>query len=290
MIGSTVLPPSLELRRGDQQLTRVLVPGPLKNSATGAVSTTRPFRITATRSQMSATTPRLWVTRTIPEATLVAQLADEIEHLRLHGDVERRGRLVGDDQLRVGRDRARDEHALRHATGDLVRVLPHDVLGVRDARPGGADQPAVPRPRRRHRAAPHAERRRAAGGWSWSGRGWSSAPVARRRSAMPRTGPQRVRCDPRISTPSNRTEPPRTAAFAGQDAEHRERCLRLAGARLADETDDLAATHVEIDAAHDLAMLVAARRIGDPQRAHAQQRARRACGPQIRDSSAASSR
>ncbi len=58
---------------------------------------------------------------------------EHVEHLRLHGDVERRRRLVGEQQLRAGRERDRDAHALAQAAGELVRVVAHAPFGVGDA-------------------------------------------------------------------------------------------------------------------------------------------------------------
>ena len=49
------------------------------------------------------------------------QLHQEVEDLRAHGDVERRDRLVADDERRVGRERARDRHPLPLPTGQLER-------------------------------------------------------------------------------------------------------------------------------------------------------------------------
>ena len=46
------------------------------------------------------------------------------EHLRLHGDVEGRRRLVGDDELRAPGHRHGDHGPLAHAAGELVRILP----------------------------------------------------------------------------------------------------------------------------------------------------------------------
>ena len=45
------------------------------------------------------------------------------QHLRLHGDVERRRGLVGDDELGAAGHRHGDDRALAHAAGELVRVL-----------------------------------------------------------------------------------------------------------------------------------------------------------------------
>ena len=55
-----------------------------------------------------------------PERLL--QLGEQVEHLRLHRDVERRHRLVADQQLRVERERARDADALALAAGEFVRI------------------------------------------------------------------------------------------------------------------------------------------------------------------------
>ena len=56
------------------------------------------------------------------EIEALADLVEQLEHLRLHRDVERRDRLVGDQHLRLHRERARDADALALAAGELVRV------------------------------------------------------------------------------------------------------------------------------------------------------------------------
>ena len=56
------------------------------------------------------------------------QLPDQVEDLRLDGDVERGRGLVGDEQLGLSGERPRDRYPLRHAAGKLVRV----PLGDRD--------------------------------------------------------------------------------------------------------------------------------------------------------------
>ena len=43
---------------------------------------------------------------------LTLEPGDQLEDLALRGDVERRGRLVGDQQMRFQRHRHRDHHAL----------------------------------------------------------------------------------------------------------------------------------------------------------------------------------
>ena len=52
--------------------------------------------------------------------------------LHLDGDVERRGRLVGDQEVGLGDQHHRDHHALAHAARDLVRVEVVDPLRVAD--------------------------------------------------------------------------------------------------------------------------------------------------------------
>jgi hypothetical protein len=66
-------------------------------------------------------------------AVLLLQARTPAEHLGLHGHVERRGGLVGDEDRRPARDRAGDQHALRHAARDLVRIAAQDP--VRSASP-----------------------------------------------------------------------------------------------------------------------------------------------------------
>ena len=58
---------------------------------------------------------------------------EQVEDLRLDGHVERRGRLVGDQQRRIVGQRHRDHHALPLAAGELVRERLQPVLGVGEA-------------------------------------------------------------------------------------------------------------------------------------------------------------
>ncbi len=66
-------------------------------------------------------------------AELAAQAGHDFEDLRLDGDVERGGWLVGEEELRVAGKRHGDHHALAHAAGELVRVVVEAVAGFRDA-------------------------------------------------------------------------------------------------------------------------------------------------------------
>ena len=56
---------------------------------------------------------------------------EQLQDLRLDRHVERGRRLVGDQQLRLARERHPDHHALAHAAGQLVRVLLRTPLRAR---------------------------------------------------------------------------------------------------------------------------------------------------------------
>ncbi|CFM93886.1 Uncharacterised protein [Bordetella pertussis] len=59
-------------------------------------------------------------------AHFLLQLADQLQDLRLDRDIQRRGRLVGDQQRGLAGQRHGDHHALAHAAGKLVRMTVHD--------------------------------------------------------------------------------------------------------------------------------------------------------------------
>ena len=65
-------------------------------------------------------------------AEAVLHVLQQIEDLRLDGDVERGGRLVGDDEFRLAGQRHRDHDALAHAAGELVRVIMQAAGGIGD--------------------------------------------------------------------------------------------------------------------------------------------------------------
>ena len=79
------------------------------------------------------------------EVELLLQLLEEVEHLGLHGDVESRHRLVGNDEVRLQDQGPGDADPLALAAGELVRVS----VGVRRVEPDelehvGAPGPAAP--------------------------------------------------------------------------------------------------------------------------------------------------
>ncbi len=99
----------------------------------GPISTIRPRYMTATRSHMWRTTDRSWAMNTSVRPKLALQVAQQVQHLRLDRDVQRRDGLVGDQQLRFQRQRAGDADPLALAAGELVRVAVV-VLGVQPDR------------------------------------------------------------------------------------------------------------------------------------------------------------
>jgi hypothetical protein len=63
---------------------------------------------------------------------------EQLQDLRLHGDVERRGRLVGDQQVGLVGERHGDHHALALAAGELVRIGIRAAFPDRGCRPRSA--------------------------------------------------------------------------------------------------------------------------------------------------------
>ena len=61
----------------------------------------------------------------VSQSHLALQVDHQIEHLGLDGNVERRHRLVGDNQLRLQGQRSCNADALALTAGELVRVAVH---------------------------------------------------------------------------------------------------------------------------------------------------------------------
>ena len=89
----------------------------------------RPRYITATRSADVLDHRQVVRDEQVGEAELLLQVLEQVDDLRLDRHVERRDRLVADDQLRLDRERARDADALALAAGELVRIAAH-VIGL----------------------------------------------------------------------------------------------------------------------------------------------------------------
>ena len=63
------------------------------------------------------------------EPVLTLQLGKEFQHPGLHRNIQRRGRLVGDQQSRLQRQRSRDAHPLPLPAGELMREAVSHVRG-----------------------------------------------------------------------------------------------------------------------------------------------------------------
>ena len=88
------------------------------------------------------------------------------QDLRLDGHVQRRGRLVGDDDIRLVEQGGRDGDALAHAAGELVRVGVEPLLRMGDAHApqrvagqgaGGGGADGTVRLHRLHHLGPHTQ-------------------------------------------------------------------------------------------------------------------------------------
>ena len=176
---------------------------------------------------------------------IATQAVDELQHLRLDGDVERRGWLVGDQQLWVVGKRRGNDDALALAAGETVRhvvvarrrVGDADLAHQRDgsgARLGGA-----------HIAmgadgfgdlVAHRPRRIEAGGWV----------LEDHRHFVAADLPQRI-----VAKPDDLAAVEQNAAAdrgaGGQQAHHRVGQRALAASALADDSEDLAGLERERD-------------------------------------------
>ena len=190
-------------------------------------------------SASCATTDRSWLIRMIEAPALLHRL-ELGEHLRLHGHVERRGRLVGDHDVGVEGDRRRDQRALAQAAGELVGTLPRAQLrGGTPTRVEQLDHALGARAR-----SPQPCRRSASAISAPTGRSGSSETRASCR--MNPTSRPRTRRHSRVLKRARR---PRGAARARSastidaapgEADQGARGDALAGARLADDRDALA--------------------------------------------------
>ena len=88
-------------------------------------------------------------------AIFLLQCVHQIQDLGLDGDVERGGRLVGNQQARFAGQCHRNHGALAHATGQLVRVFVKALLGRRYAHLGQHLNSPLSRLRTTQRAVAH---------------------------------------------------------------------------------------------------------------------------------------
>jgi hypothetical protein len=112
-------------RHGRDQASRVGMLRRVQHLVGRPTSTSTPCSMTATRSAISATTPKSWVMNSTPMAggaaarRLPALIDAQLQDLRLRRDVERGGRLVGDQQRRLQGEGHGDHHALPLAAREL---------------------------------------------------------------------------------------------------------------------------------------------------------------------------
>ena len=64
---------------------------------------------------------------------LLLHLLHKFDNLRLDGHIEGRSGLVGNQDVGIAGESHGDHDALAHAAGELVRILVHALLGLRDA-------------------------------------------------------------------------------------------------------------------------------------------------------------
>ena len=110
--------------------------GLANKSRLSAYSTMRPRYITATRAAMCLTTPRSCAMKMNDRPRLRCRSVQKVDDLRLDRNIERRNRLVANDELGLRGERAGDADALPLAAGELVRVALARAPGP--ARPAGA--------------------------------------------------------------------------------------------------------------------------------------------------------
>ena len=177
----------------------------------------------------------------IRQAELVLKLLEQVDDLRLHGHVERRHRLVGDDQLRVQRQRPGDADALALPAGELVRDSGCSARGCRPTRSSNSCT-------RRFSSAPLASPCSSIGSptiWPTRLRGFSDANGSWKIICIWRRSGRSSRRDrPTSSSPRNRTDPD----VGVRQLEDRPAQRRLAAAGFADQTECFAFAQGQADA------------------------------------------
>jgi hypothetical protein len=109
-----------------------------------------PSFITQTFAAILRTMPRSWVMNNSDMPSRFWTSFKQLDDLRLHRDVERGGRLVGDEQIGLVGERHGDHHALALAAGQLMRIAPSRLCG--SGMPTWVSTRACARARRRRSA------------------------------------------------------------------------------------------------------------------------------------------
>ena len=174
-----------------------------------------------------------------------AHVAQQVEDLGLHGDVERGRRFVGDEQRRLGRERERDHRALAQAAAQLMRVLAGAARRVGHAH--GVEQFDRARARRRaarepvHAAAsPRSGSRSCRPGSSATIGSWNTKPMRR-----PRTRRMSLVVEVQQVAALELDAAAGDASGRHDEPDDRQRGHRLAAAGFADEPERFAAADRE---------------------------------------------
>ena len=177
-------------------------------------------------SQCSATTPRSCVMMTTAALNSRLQPVDQVQDLRLHRDVERRRRLVGDQHVGVQRERHRDHRPLAHAAGELVRVLAGAILRAGGCPPARASRPPGRTPPSWRCPGARGSLRRSGRRPCRTGAATSSGPGRSSRSSLPRMRAHLVLRHLERSWPWKKTSPV-MFALGGDEAHDREELTLL---------------------------------------------------------------
>ena len=174
----------------------------------------------------------------------------QMDDLRLHGDVERRRRLVGDQQLGIAQQAHGDGDPLAHAAAELVRVLIRAAARHRECRRDAAAPTAL---RRLSAALPDRSRYWMSiicapidsTGFSAVIGSWNTMEMRRPRRSRSSRGVQLQH----VAAVEQSTRPPRDRRVVRQQADGRQSQGRFSGAALADDADDAAARNGQADIA-----------------------------------------
>ncbi len=192
------------------------------------------------------------------------QALQQLQEAFLHGDVESRGRFVGDQQLRLAGQRHGQHHPLPLAAGELVRIGLEQTSRLFQA--GQFEQfqhPLAQRGATQATMQAQALADLAYDALQWIERGHrllehhADALPTNRQQCLRRQGEQFLAVQAHAAAQARR---------ARQQAQQGVGGLRLAGAGLADQGQGLAGAQAEVDPLHDLRVA-----IGDAQVFHSQQ-------------------
>ena len=172
----------------------------------------------------------------------------QLDDLRLHGDVERGGRLVGDQQVGLVGERHGDHDALALAAGKLMRIAAEPALRIRNADLRQHFQ----RPRARRGAGQAAMQQQDLADLLFDG----VQRIERRHRLLEHDGDVVAAHAPHVALGERQQiaalESDRAGGMLrrriGQELEDRQRRHRFAGAGFADQRHGLALADVERDA------------------------------------------